>query len=339
MMFLSLAFVFAGVNKSFGQCTPDELHPAPGVEYTYSVAISGTTFDGDGAYYWYITQNPNVYDIDNGGPTNVITNDGTYFSIDATNGSPYATATGTSGTILVTWTSAAVTAAATNPFFLVLWYGEPNEAGAVDCSTDNVRAWQIDPINPFLLEIAGIADDLTTPQDEQCVAPVETAVITPGPTDNSDATINVTYGENTLYFEIMASGVLGAWRPSFRIPALASGQAYTSIDYSIDGGTNWISLGTAAGDLVGGTNATISDEVNGTPIYLRVVIDNENYESLTLQTLNFAVDGHLPTAYTVSDVVSDSDCTEASEFAKNTDYSILPRPTLTGTPGFMTKNP
>jgi hypothetical protein len=189
------------------------------------------------------------------------------------------------------------------------------------------------------LEIAGVADNLTDAQNEECVAPVETAVITPGATDNSDASIEVTYGENTLYFEIMASGVLGDWRPSFRIPALAGGQAYTSIDYSIDAGTNWISLGTTAGDLVGGTNATITDEVNGTPIYLRVVIDNENYESLTLQTLNFAVDGHLPTAYTVSDVVSDSDCTEASEFAKNTDYSILPRPELTGTPGFMTKNP
>jgi len=330
-----LALIFAGSNNVFGQaCVTDELHPAVGVEYTYSVAISGDTYAGTGAYYWYVTTNPNVYD---GGPTNVLANDDTYFTVEG--GSPYATNTGTSASIVISWNADALAyAAATGPFFLVLHYGEANTAGTVDCTTDNIRAWQIEPINPFLLEIAGVADDLTTAQDEECVAPVETAVIAPGATDNSDASINVTYGENTLYFEIMASGVLGEWRPSFRIPALTGSQVYTSIDYSVDGGSSWISLGTTAGDLVGGTNAEITD-VDGTPIYLRVVIDNVNYETLSAQALNFAVDGYLPTAYTASDIVSATDCTAAAEFAKNADYTILPRPTLTGTPPFMTKNP
>lgn len=340
LTFVILAFIFASTNTAFGQtCTPGHLNPAPGIAYEYVGAISGTGFAGTGTYNWFITQDPNIFSPL---PTKIAP--GTYFTVNTganLSGYDLNTAAGSTERISITWTPAGVAAAATQPFFLVLWYSEDNSATSPVCEAENVRAWQISPINTFLLAIEGTNSDGTASQDEVCAAPVVGAVITPHATDPALATINVTYGENALYFNVTASGILGEWRPSIRVPALSGSQEYVSVDWSSDGGTTWNSFGTAAaagGDLVSSTNATVTD-VDGTTILVRVVVDNVNFETLNDQALTFGIDGHLPTGYTVSDIKSATDCTEEDAFGKQATYTITARPTLTGTPAFMNKVP
>jgi len=94
--------------------------------------------------------------------------------------------------------------------------------------------------------------------------------------------------------------------------------------------------GAAGSNLAGGTftstaDATVTDATAGTPIVVRVVIDNRNFETLADQIIKLGVDGWLPTGYTISDIKSISDCTDEVPFGKNADFMIQKRPTVAPT--------
>ena len=100
----------------------------------------------------------------------------------------------------------------------MLRYSEPNtNAAAPGCTAENIRVWQINPINTFLLAISGAtAAGIMFDPANQCAAPVTGAVVTPAATP----TVEYTYGTNTLYYLVTASGTTGTWTPSVMIPAL-----------------------------------------------------------------------------------------------------------------------
>jgi len=351
LLVLLLAF-FAGTTNVNAQCVSDGFNPAAGVPYLYQVGISGPGYDGvGGTYDWYITQNVNILDA----PSILTPADG-FFTVDATAPwSTYHAAGATSNQINITWTPLAVAAPAS--FYLVLRYTEENSTSSPACSAENIRVWQIDPINTFLLAVEGANSDGTTFLDaEQCAAGVTGATITPDP-DPTASTVNITYGNNTLYYRLTASGILGEWRPSIRIPALAGlNQNYVSVEWNTaaDGSGTWNTFGVPAADEAGGdftstANATVTDATNGSTILIRIVIANVNYETLADQPVTVGVDGYLPTAYTVSDIWgpgvwpgTPDPCDEATEFAKEATYTILARPTITegaGMDPFITKLP
>ena len=318
-----LAF-FAGISNVNAQCTPGPNSPTPGIPVDYTTTISGDTYAGDGIYWWYVTRDPNLLT-----GTVDLPADG-FFTVGT--GSSYNSQTnpGTTSTLNLTWLPASIG----ETFYLVLQYSEENDGGP--CTAENIRVWEITPINTFLLAI--VADGETCPGD------VTGALVTTG-TPN---TVAYTYGTTTLTYTATASGVNSDWQPSIRIPALqtatfGTGQTYASAEWTQDGGTNWYSFGavagtSASGDFESAVNAVATEA--GSTMSIRIVINNNNFESLADQTINVAIDGYLMPGHAPSDIVSATDCTEAAAFAKSADHNINARPTITTATGtFMTQTP
>jgi len=312
-LFLLAAFV--SVNKSYGQCTPGPLSPAAGVEYDYGVTITGTNTSP--TFLWYATTDVNLIT-----GTKLLTTDN-YFTVGG--GSAYNNTVGGTANIKLTWLPKALS----TTFYLVVKYTETSAPG---CTVENMKVFEIKPINTFLLAIAGSNATGAALQDANCVAGVTAALVTA-----ATPTVKFTYGPNTIYYKITASGILGDWRPTVRIPALAGDQTYASARWSSDNGTTWgaVTGFTAASgatqDLGLAVDATVT-LVAGSSYLVELVINNNDYETLADQVLNVKVDGFLPTAYTVSDIQgapSATPCAPAPVFDKNADYTITHRPTIT----------
>lgn len=333
-IFILVVFVlaaFANVTKSYGQCTPGPLTPGPGVVYPYTVTVSGVT--NNATYLWYVTQDVNLLDA-----TKIEANDNTYFKVDASE-SAYNTTTGGKSTIKLSWTSGAIG----KTFYLVEKTTAEGTSNGTTCTVENLKVYEIKPINTFLLAVVGsdITGDAT--KSETCVANVTGATV-------SGSDVTYTYGQNTIYYKVTASGILGEWRPSIQLPALAGaseGQNYESADWASDGST-WHTFGLVAGDKDGGDfsstdNASVTDASAGSSIIVRIVINNVNYETLADQAVEMAIDGYLPSAYSTSDVVSSANCTEDTAFNKKGTSTIKPRPTIapdtTNTGAFMNQLP
>lgn len=352
-----LLALFAGISSVNAQCVANGFTPAAGVPYTYDVTVAGLGYTGAGDYDWYVTQNVNILDV-----PSIIPETNIFFTVDeATPGySDYHDAAGaTSNQINLTWTPAAVSSL--TPFYLVLRYSEDNSTSNPTCAAENIRVWQIDPINTFLLAIVGAETNGTAfATAEQCAAPVTGATITPN-ADPALATVEYTYGENAIFYRVTASGILGEWRPSIQLPALngALGQTYIAVEWNQDitgVSPNWIPFVGAAGTNAGGTYASadtdlaeVLDAVAGTPILIRVRIDNANFETLADQPILVGIDGYLPTGFTESDIWgpgvwpgTPDPCDQADPFAKTATYTILARPTINPgatMPAFIQKLP
>lgn len=333
LLVLFILAAFANVEKSYGQtCTPAALNPAAGVPYDYEVTVSGTTGGTAPVYLWYVTQDVDIF---NGTKLT----EGVDFTVNAGAGqSTYNSNTGTTNKINLTWTPAAV--ANVNPYYLVVKY---SETSAIGCTVDNMKVWQIDPINTFLLALE--ASDLlgNVANDNTCPPAVDGAIITPGATPS----VTYTYGQTIISYKVTASGTNGTWTPSLHLPALGTpgpeGQNYNAAEWSLDGATNWNSFGLTDGDVAGGnytssvTTAPVT--VAGSTIIIRVKIDNVNFESLAAQPIIAGVDGVLPSG--VKDIKTLTDCTDEVDFGKTDTYTVNPRPTVAPTtlPAFITKNP
>jgi len=337
LLVLLLAFI-AGISSVNAQCLGTGFTPATGVPYTYVVDVTGTGYSGAGTYDWYVTQDINILNAGVGGIIPVVN---TMFTVGGAD-SPYhvvAPGTGTTHQITLTWSPAAVVSV--TPFYLVLRYTEPNTfALAPGCSAENIRVWQIQPINTFLLAVeSAAANGLALPGANACAPGVLTAVVSPN-VNPTLASVNITYGESQLYYRLTASGILGLWRPSIHVPVLAGlGQNYTAVEWNdaADGTGIWHSFNIAAGTTIASDGvstdlATVTDATLGTAILVRLRIANVNFETLADQGITVGVDGYLPTAFTVSDIwggvgPNPDPCLQADPFAKTATYTILARPT------------
>ena len=337
-----LAF-FAGISTGYAQCTSDALHPAAGVEYTYSATISGTGYNGTNtpAWDWYITKNTNLLLAGS-----IISVPSPLFTVNVA--TPYDNpATGVNN-IKITWTAAAI--ADGGPFYLVLKYRENNSTTSPTCAAQNIRVWNITPINTFILAMDGAMLNggtyQITPNAFTCAADVVGATVnTTGPA------ATLVYGHNTLYYIATAKGILGTWKPAISVPALQTSQVYVTADWTSDmtgaGGWNTFGIATtaAAQQLVSSSNATVTDATNGTPILIRVEIDNVNWQTLADQAIVTGLDGWLPPTFV--DPASDiwgpgtwpgnpDPCSQATPYAKTSTVTVKARPTITGNPATIT---
>ena len=100
---------------------------------------------------------------------------------------------------------------------------ENNNTATPTCSAENIRVWNITPINTFLLAFEGgmlnAGTYEATPNSFTCAADVVGATVNPLV---PDATL--VYGNNTLNYVATASGILGNWRPDIQVPALQTSQ-------------------------------------------------------------------------------------------------------------------
>lgn len=350
-----------------GQCTGSANKPILGVDYTYVVYIGEgqSDFEGDGKYQWYVTQNTaDLLSKDAAVPANTgattggvlaATND--YFSV-STSGTEYDSPSGANGLIL-NWKEEAL--AATKSFYLVLNYTEDAVSGCED--VNNVKVLKIEPLNTFQLEMtaqkleAGAFSD----GDAECAKPVSSASI--------DGTGNVVYeyGEQTFYYKINAKGFVGKWKPQIRIPDLPGregqsidgvtisathGQVYKSVQWSTaSDGTGWTDFaGTLNADgttqtlttVAGNAGlASITDKDSGTPIYIKVVVENHRYEGLTDQNFMFAADGTIGTTdksdiHGNAPIAGGDACDEVAPFAREDEYTLKARPKIEETPDPVT---
>jgi hypothetical protein len=256
----------------------------------------------------------------------VLDNDGSLFT--ATGAGAYNLGTGGAGTIDITWTSAAL--AAGIPYYLVIRYQETNSTANPPCNGMNIKVYRIVPMNTFWLKIESVADASGTAGGvQQCAAAVTGAIVS-----EPAGTIEYTYGENTLYVKVTASGYTGNWTPILRISGAVDNQSIGT------GGITWTSGASSGTFSCSGTctygngdytsNNPMPSTVAGTPIIITIPIANGQHQGLTSQTLAVAIDGSYSGGATTFRHKSDVNglCSDATPFEDTVNKIILPRPTI-----------
>lgn len=317
---LFLAFfilaALASITNSYGQglvpgptrptattCVGEPLHPYAGKPYDYSVTIgNGVAVPADG-YTWWATKDQNFITasgtINYGVATRLNVATGELIAV----GPGYGTTSGTS-TMNITWSPEIL--AGTNYQYSKAT-GTPTFVAVVGTSTctNNVQVYEINPKPAFTVDITNIDPSTMTStatlgdQVGQCVDIVRSAIY-----NTTSHEIDMDYGTNTLYFEVIAANFVTNWTPLFQIMAgslaadqtvdigwatsFANAQAGTFVETEM---TGIVDGGTASGTTAIAADATVTDTNDGVSLYVRVVIHNNQEESLALRPFTLAVDG------------------------------------------------
>lgn len=322
--------VFANTNVSYGQaihgsnpktltCANDPLNPVAGQAYDYSATFSP---DG-GTALWYATKSTTFIN----GSTFTAAKEAKAGSIvaDATNYNTSQTASGQS-TTSITWTSAglaAVISATPTPLFVVVSYQAPTGLCA-----NNMKVFNITPKNAFTIDIRSMESNGTGSaaygsKTNQCVDDIESASYNAG-----TSKMIMDYGDQTLYFEVIAANFTGSFTPSFKISNLSAGQT-AEIFWGITAADATTSLGAIAnGTAINGSAVTTSatNTKDGVSIYVKVVVQNNAVEATALQTIILAVDA--VNSENQPDVL-ETDCSANTAFADAASQDIKLRPTIT----------
>ena len=365
ILFLTLfvAAILVG-NNAFGQAldprtTPNPilplscvgtslpLHPYPGQAYTYT--MDGTSGDElTDEWTWFATKNPEFIDAATNTlqTASMLTSPGDLLNV----GANYGVATVDGNSVSITWSPeilaatlyqgdatgwATADAANPTPTFVVGY------ATGENCA-DNIQVYEINPQFNFTLDIAnidatGTTLDWETPT-EQCVDVVRSAVY-----NSTSNELDMDYGTNTLYFEVVAANFVQDWTPTFRlisglvttqtaVVTLHASLADAQSDANVLGTTSWdaTSVGT---DWATGTAFTANnsaDVVDGVSLYVKVVISNNTEESLTDNDFVLAVDA-IDNAGAGQWDMEDDDCTTPTDAADQIDqatHTVTPRPTI-----------
>jgi hypothetical protein len=347
--------VFASVNESFGQsvhhsvplplvCPNDALHPIAGKEYTYDILGSL----GAGTYTYWATKNPDFYAAADSSYAANLASRLKVAAGELTNATDYGAPTTTATSTKITWTTDLLaktkyqttpnftnpTTAAPSPTFVAVHY-KPTAGCA-----DNFKVFELDPKNGFTVDILSLDPVLKTPGTgdytfaaTQCFANVTSAKYNAGKMD-------YLYGNNTLYYEVVASNFSASWTPSFKISGLQSTQTATiEWDYTntfaspvlvakFVGNGTYTQVPVAPATVPTPAATTITDTSNGVSIFVRVTVRNNSFEGLADLPITFAVDGINSSSQL--DVVNASCVTPvAADFLDAVTQTLNKRPTVT----------
>ena len=360
---ITLAFIFAGTTKSFGQAlsprtTPNPidplscianslpLHPVPGVPYRYE--MDGTTGEEQTSNWtWFATKDTTFLNTSGVNIATMLTAPGDLLSVSAN----YGVSTLDADTVSITWsaeilalteyegTFQGLTPTVPSPTFVVAY------AEGINCA-DNIEVYEINPAPAFIVDIANIDEGGATldwdVDTAECVDVVRSATY-----NDVSKTMLMDYGTDTIYFEVVASNFVTNWTPTLTITAGLSGSQLADIGIAssyanaqsgtwITGTTEETDMFTADSTSFNGIDLTASDpaDVNdGVSVFVRVVIHNNTYESLTSQDFILSVDGQDATGQWD---IAETDCADPTNADYDTDDSatqtMRPRPTIDGTP-------
>ena len=312
-------------------CVDWPLHPRAGKSYTYQV--ENPTSDAVN-YVWWATKNPNFI------TTSALADTTNKLEVKPgeliSAGTGYANRTNTSASIEITWSPEILAdteyegtpGGSPSPTFLAVM--------AIGSCTNNLQVYELNPMPSFTVDIANISPDTdgTLAYDteaSQCVDSIRGAVYNAG-------VIDMDYGTDTLLFEVIAANFVTHWLPTFQIMEGLNGDQTASIGwaYSIDDAKNGEFIEPEVTRLINSGTVTattpiITTEVNtadGVSIFVRVVIDNNTYQSLTESDFKLAVDGVDESGQW--DLVND-DCTDptAPDQKDQATHVITKRPTIT----------
>jgi hypothetical protein len=359
----TLVLIFGNSIKSFGQLLPSPYTPASnpiplvncvgtpqqpkaGVNYTYT--LNNTTADATGYRFW-ATKDPNFVALV-GANTETNQTDSLHrnYSTELFGYSASYLGQTLTNSVDIIWGPdllsrtdyqqghiGAGTLAAPTSTFVVGW--------AENCA-DNIKVWEIDPSPSFTVDIKVIDDATKLPlpyadvTGSQCVDDVRAAKY-------NAATFEVDYnfGWDTLYYEVVASNFVTSWVPTFFLTGLGDAAIQEA---RIDWASTWSNARTGTfiegADITGGTvtGTTALTSVNpntsaGVSLFVRVLISNNNYETLAAQSIGLSVAGEDAVGFDIDD---DALCTVPADAATAADddettRTITPRPTIVeGTP-------
>lgn len=319
--------LFASVTI-FGQATPGSLpkpltcvgsalNPFAGRPYDYAA-----TFAPDaGTAFWYATKSTSI--VAGSARTAVVEAIGGTVVTAATNYAANQSPTVSPSTSSITWNNAGLaTVTPTAPLLVVVEYKAP----ATGCA-DNLKVYNVIPKNGFTVDIRSMQNDGTGPaaygaNTNQCAAFIKGATY-----NTTTLSMNMDYGVQTLYFEVIAANFTAAFTPSFQISGLTVGQTA-----DIFWGGTALTATTSLGPIVNGTTVpctvvttTATNTMNGVSIYVKVVIQNNKVENLTGELITLAVDA--VNAELQPDVL-ETDCTVNAAFADVASQDIKLRPTV-----------
>ena len=258
-------------------------------------------------------------------------------------------ATGGTQTMSITWspqTLAGTKYQSTSPTFVAVMTN-----GA--CS-NNIQVFEINPQPAFTVDITNISTASTTAEVygntiSSCVSPVVSATYNSG-----NYGIDMDYGTNTIYFEVISANFVSSWTPTITVAGLATAETASVTIYeswnaaqSQTGGKetlNFATNGTQVGTQTLGS--TVSDTSTGVSIWLGVTVDHNTYESLSTSSIKVTIGGMDTTGqYDLADNCNTVTGVDTDDFAIQ---DITPRPDIDDTTGdpatpapqtFRTKNP
>lgn len=319
----------------------DPLQPVAGRAYDYSAIINPT----GGTAYWYATKSTTFITAGVKTATEILADGTNILTGGAAVISNYRTsaASPTSPTTTkVTWTSAVLDGvnATTSPLFMVVEY--------TGSCANNMKVMQIIPKIAFTVDITNMAHPVapaTIPTtlaygaaESQCYANVASAAF-----NAATGKIDIDYGVNVLYFEVIAANFTASYKPTLRLTGLQGTQTAT-IDWGYTNGTYPNNPGTTnqSGSPITTPQFTVSTNHPktdlGVSIYVRVTIKNNGWEGLNNDNITLAVEAVDGTLTANKDI--QTDCTiSATPFEDVAMQTLNLRPTVTpGTP-MLPRNP
>ena len=328
-MMLILTFVIAGynVNAQTGAvhntnarpitCETGPLKPLAGVPYNYSATVN----PAGGVATWFATTSPKFIE-NNQLLADSLKVKGDQYILDETNlGENLNSESNTN--VGITWNTIGLsnvdyTSGPVKPLFVGIMYD-----AATDNCANNIQVWKIEPVNGFTLDITNV-DGSGTPQAYgtnviQCFDEVVSAAY-----DFTSNAVNMDYGTQTLYYEVIAANFTNKFNAKFQLEGLETGQEATiSWGYSPSADTEVMTLtDDSYGPIEALTNETNTS--NGVSIYVKVEIANNHYEGLDNQIITLRVDG--------TDAAGNEDvkpeCIPESAFSDYASQTITARPDI-----------
>lgn len=207
--YLDVATVNCPIPTPLGDCAADsELNPIPGTVYTYTISVDPTVTTGNIRWFVY-NATANGGNIITGGSIATAVaaaeaDGGTsLFLLDAEDGVYNQESGNTEASIDISWQS--FNGAATQILLIAYVEGE--------ICADNIEVWRIEPTFAFTLDIAGVMPDGTIPATgnaNECISPVQEATY-------DGTNLKMDYGENYIYFSVIAANFVHSWQPTFTI--------------------------------------------------------------------------------------------------------------------------
>jgi len=342
ILFLVVALFAIEISNVFGQavhnttatpvsCTNDALHPIAGRSYTYSA----TGNPAGGNFLWWATQDPNFITTAGGVTSNNSAGRLSVAGGDLNSTSPNYGIPDPQTSVDIVWGSSII-AKTTNstPTFVAAYYTNTSCA-------DNLKVYEILPINAFTIEIAPMSANATGSTlafggtNQTCVSKIESAIYSGGK-------MIYNYGNNIVYYEVVAANFSDFWTVSLNITGLNAGQS-ADIDWSYDptfatGVTAFAAGITTNGNVTGTAKVNVAagaDTKDGVSVYFRLTVHNATYETLADNDIVLAVDG-INNAGLKDQTLT---CTgDEADWARKATQRLLARPAVTagtGT-GFVT---
>jgi len=316
--------------------TDSPLNPKPGKPYNYSVnigntgAITGTVTD----YVWWATKEQ-VFVSTTGSTTTspYLTNMLTTSNGLIATGANYGSATGGTATMSITWSPSTL---AGTDYQGIPGPGTPTFVAvmAKGACADNIQVWEINPQPAFTVDITNFDATKTVAENygntiSSCVTPVVSATY-----NNGTKVVDMDYGKNTIYYEVVSANFVGSWTPTIAVSGLQTGETasatiYYSYATAIAGGAGVETLNYAADGTQVGTTAlgsTVSDTSSGVSFWLALTVDHNKYETLAASTIRVTIDGMDTTGQW--DLLNNCDDAATADQNDYAEQVITPRPDI-----------